>query len=58
MAHRSSLLIGVGMLTTVAGLGILHYKPWRHGEGKALAVGFLPVTCHLTCDLLPKRRDL
>jgi NitT/TauT family transport system substrate-binding protein len=35
-------------------LGVLHYRPWRAGPGgsrERLAVGFLPVTCHLTCPV-------
>ena len=59
------LLIGVAL--TLTGLGLLRYHPWDHKgaatsrdvihEGsnrKALAeltVGYLPVTCHLTCPV-------
>ena len=38
-------------------LGILRYKPWRTDEyavspdRQSLKVGFLPVTCHLTCPV-------
>jgi NitT/TauT family transport system substrate-binding protein len=50
---------GVGAVLAVVALGVLRAKPWRRGsqaaEQKAsretLAVGFLPVTCHLTCPV-------
>ena len=36
-------------------LTVLHKKPWQRGRGDAeaseLMVGFLPVTCHLTCPV-------
>ena len=39
---------------TLVALTVLHKKPWR-GTGSAaaaeLAVGYLPVTCHLTCPV-------
>jgi NitT/TauT family transport system substrate-binding protein len=52
---------GVGAVAAVALLGILRFKPWQ-SDGPAsagaadarretLAVGFLPVTCHLTCPV-------
>jgi len=45
-----------GTLAFIAVLGVLRFKPWRHGgaDGEArerLTVGFLPVTCHLTCPV-------
>src|SRR6478752_4587340 len=59
------LIIGVAIILTV--LGLLRYRPWnRNGtvnvrdvihEGsnkkalRELTVGFLPVTCHLTCPV-------
>src|SRR6478735_8967466 len=59
------LIIGVAIILTV--LGLLRYRPWnRNGtvnvrdvihEGanktakRVLTVGFLPVTCHLTCPV-------
>ena len=59
------LLIGVALILT--GLGLLRYRPWDHKDSattrdvihegsnrKALAeltVGYLPVTCHLTCPV-------
>jgi NitT/TauT family transport system substrate-binding protein len=59
---RSPLLRwGLGALFAVAALGVLRAKPWQRstaaGPGPAgaqretLAVGFLPVTCHLTCPV-------
>src|SRR6187549_1564202 len=59
------LVIGVVLTLTV--LGLLRYRPWTRGgsinardvihEGsnkkasRELTVGFLPVTCHLTCPV-------
>lgn len=45
-----------GTLAFIAVLGVLRFKPWHHGGtyGEArerLTVGFLPVTCHLTCPV-------
>jgi NitT/TauT family transport system substrate-binding protein len=50
---------GVGAVLAVVALGVLRAKPWRRGSEAAgqrasretLAVGFLPVTCHLTCPV-------
>ncbi len=43
------------LLTVVAlvALTVLHKKPWQVGDASAssLSVGFLPVTCHLTCPV-------
>ena len=59
------LIVGVVLMLTV--LGVLRYRPWDQGgsnsardvihEGsnkkaeRELTVGFLPVTCHLTCPV-------
>jgi NitT/TauT family transport system substrate-binding protein len=59
------LIIGVVLVLTV--LGLLRYRPWNHNgtveardvihEGsnkkasRELTVGYLPVTCHLTCPV-------
>lgn len=56
-----------GVLLAVTGLGLLRYRPWENNhtisnrdpihEGsnkkaiRELTVGFLPVTCHLTCPV-------
>jgi NitT/TauT family transport system substrate-binding protein len=42
--------IVAGWLVVIA---ILHHKPWRAGRTarEELTVGFLPVTCHLTCPV-------
>ena len=53
---------GLGALLLVVVLGVLRAKPWQRAETVAtlaqqaapretLAVGFLPVTCHLTCPV-------
>ncbi len=41
-------------VATLVALTVLHKKPWQVREASAhgeLAVGFLPVTCHLTCPV-------
>jgi NitT/TauT family transport system substrate-binding protein len=46
--------IAVAVIALLAVLAVLHRKPWRSdpaGVGETLAVGFLPVTCHLTCPV-------
>jgi NitT/TauT family transport system substrate-binding protein len=59
---RSPLLRwGVGALAALAILGVLRAKPWQRGSSaveqaggaprQTLTVGFLPVTCHLTCPV-------
>jgi NitT/TauT family transport system substrate-binding protein len=54
---RSPLLRwGLGLLAVVVVLGVLRAKPWAPNDGgsearQTLAVGFLPVTCHLTCPV-------
>jgi len=44
-----AIIVAIGVLT------LLRFKPWRHNDAGAarqvLAVGFLPVTCHLTCPV-------
>jgi NitT/TauT family transport system substrate-binding protein len=47
----------LGLLSVVVVLWVLRAKPWAPKEGtrseerQTLAVGFLPVTCHLTCPV-------
>ena len=59
--------IVLGVVITISVLGLLRYRPWTRGgsinardvihEGsnkkasRELTVGFLPVTCHLTCPV-------
>jgi NitT/TauT family transport system substrate-binding protein len=43
-----------GVVVTLVALGTLRFKPWQRGEIAPrfeLSVGFLPVTCHLTCPV-------
>ncbi len=49
-----------GVVAVLAVLGLLRFKPWRYERAKTggsevqaneLKVGFLPVTCHLTCPV-------
>ena len=53
---------GIGALALIVVLGILRARPWQSAEQRGsepvaggtrevLAVGFLPVTCHLTCPV-------
>jgi NitT/TauT family transport system substrate-binding protein len=48
----------LGLVLLIAVLALIRFKPWRfrHGQQQAqaraeLKVGFLPVTCHLTCPV-------
>ena len=53
----------LGVIALIAVLGVLRFKPWRYEslrqvfQGKSensrmeLKVGYLPVTCHLTCPV-------
>ena len=53
----------LGVIAVIAVLAVLRFKPWRYEsfrqalQGKAensrmeLKVGYLPVTCHLTCPV-------
>jgi NitT/TauT family transport system substrate-binding protein len=45
--------IPVVVLATLATLTLLHLRPWRGDPVPAteLAIGYLPVTCHLTCPV-------
>jgi NitT/TauT family transport system substrate-binding protein len=61
MMKSALLRWGLGAVAAVLVLGLLRTKPWlRPGEGargegprgrETLRVGFLPVTCHLTCPV-------
>jgi NitT/TauT family transport system substrate-binding protein len=60
---RSSMMRWLlGFVVFVAVIGLLRYKPWRRSDTshsassgveqrEMLKVGFLPVTCHLTCPV-------
>jgi NitT/TauT family transport system substrate-binding protein len=48
------------VIVFVAGVSLLRFRPWEHGgkeqptetgDRQTLTVGFLPVTCHLTCPV-------
>jgi NitT/TauT family transport system substrate-binding protein len=51
----------LGVILLVAVIAVLRFKPWQHKEAQTssgwsdrrevLKVGFLPVTCHLTCPV-------
>jgi NitT/TauT family transport system substrate-binding protein len=48
----------LGLVVVIAVLALIRFKPWRRGDADGqlqaraeLKVGFLPVTCHLTCPV-------
>lgn len=50
----TKIRIPVAVLATLATLTLLHLRPWRAPDPAPttdLAVGYLPVTCHLTCPV-------
>jgi NitT/TauT family transport system substrate-binding protein len=50
----SKLALPAITITALAALTILHTRPWQDAppaEVAQLAVGYLPVTCHLTCPV-------
>jgi len=62
----TGIRILVGVVLAVAVLGLLRYRPWKSNDAtprdvihegsnreaeRELTVGFLPVTCHLTCPV-------
>src|ERR1700674_5520325 len=48
----ASVLLGIVLLTLLHGALNLHWFEAKKAEaGKAFRVGFLPVTCHLTCPV-------
>jgi NitT/TauT family transport system substrate-binding protein len=62
MIRNTALKIFLGVVAAIAVLGLLRFKPWQRstpqtaGDETAtrraqLSVGFLPVTCHLTCPV-------
>ncbi len=48
---RFALRILLATVATLAALTVLHEKPWQGHDEAALTVGYLPVTCHLTCPV-------
>ncbi len=62
MFRSSAVRWGAALVLFVAVLALLRFKPWVHnadpslasgtaGHREMLKVGFLPVTCHLTCPV-------
>ncbi len=61
MFRNTSVKIILGVIAAIAVLGLLRFKPWQRGQSTqpaesadaraSLNVGFLPVTCHLTCPV-------
>ncbi len=62
MIRNTSLKILLGVAAVIAVLGLLRFKPWQRGQSgqmgadstdarASLNVGYLPVTCHLTCPV-------
>jgi len=64
MLRSTITRVALGVIILIAVLGLLRFKPWQRGGGSVeqaaniangprqqLNVGFLPVTCHLTCPV-------
>src|ERR1700752_2198708 len=56
MLRSTSIRLVAGLVAVVALLGVLRFKPWSVPSRsitprQELTVGFLPVTCHLTCPV-------
>ena len=64
MLRSTTARVALGIVLLIAVLGLLRFKPWQRGgsnsqdatstlnqQRQELAVGFLPVTCHLTCPV-------
>jgi NitT/TauT family transport system substrate-binding protein len=58
MMRSPAVRFGLAAVIVMLALGLLRYKPWlnpkesgRPEARESLAVGFLPVTCHLTCPV-------
>lgn len=61
MIRNTSLKILLGALAVITILAVLRFKPWQRGQSTqttdsadaraVLNVGYLPVTCHLTCPV-------
>jgi NitT/TauT family transport system substrate-binding protein len=55
MLRSPALRFGLVAVALVLGLGLLRFKPWKpaavNEARETLNVGFLPVTCHLTCPV-------
>jgi NitT/TauT family transport system substrate-binding protein len=62
--RRKTILVLAGIILGVIALGVLRFKPWvrsssasadhagpNNGAKQSLTVGYLPVTCHLTCPV-------
>lgn len=48
MKYGKAAGVLVAVLTV---LTLAHKRPWRHVDAGSLGVGYLPVTCHLTCPV-------
>jgi len=49
---KPSVRLGLVTAIVLLVLTVLHKKPWQaHAAGEELTVGYLPVTCHLTCPV-------
>jgi NitT/TauT family transport system substrate-binding protein len=54
MNSKSRIIAVIGTVAALAAVTVLHKRPWHDPEQTAdteLAVGYLPVTCHLTCPV-------
>lgn len=54
MSRRTFLKEGIAGAAIFGAIGLLRFKPWESASDsprETLNVGFLPVTCHLTCPV-------
>lgn len=51
LLHTSGARVAIVTLAVLVALWVGHHKPWREARAGGLTVGFLPVTCHLTCPV-------
>jgi NitT/TauT family transport system substrate-binding protein len=54
LLRSSTVRVAAGVTVWLVAIALLHHRPWRSERRPArdeLTVGFLPVTCHLTCPV-------
>jgi NitT/TauT family transport system substrate-binding protein len=48
---KPGVRLAITTAVVLVALTVLHKKPWLRGRPDGLSVGYLPVTCHLTCPV-------